>query len=76
MNQLADIVPVAKLPEIAPHLCTEGRVRRWLRDRKTNGAEAAGALFLKNGVALANLPKLGAWLTAPERTTQRKRRAK
>jgi hypothetical protein len=75
-NPLNDIVALSKLPEVAPHLCSEGRVRRWLRDRKKNGAEAAGAIYMKGGVAFASLSKLGAWLTQPDRTTRRTRKSK
>lgn len=74
INPLLDIVPLRSLPTVAPHLCTEGRVRRWLRDRERNGAAKAGAIFIKNGTAFASLSKLGAWLTTPERTTARRRR--
>jgi hypothetical protein len=67
LNPLADIVPVARLPEIAPHLCGRHRVAYWLRTRRDNGAEEAGALWVRDGVAYASLSKLGVWLTSPSR---------
>jgi hypothetical protein len=66
-NPLADIVPAAKLPEVAPHLCDAHRVNYWLRMRQENGAEKAGALWVRDGIAYASLSKLGAWLTSPSR---------
>jgi hypothetical protein len=67
MNALDDIVPLAKLPEIAPHLVSKDRAAYWLRTRHENGAEEAGALWVRDGVAYASLSKLGAWLTSPSR---------
>jgi hypothetical protein len=67
VNPLADIVPLAKLPEITPHLATKDRCDYWLRMRRKNGAEAAGAIWTKDGIAYASLSRLGAWLMSPSR---------
>jgi hypothetical protein len=67
VNPLADIVPVAELPKFAPHLCNAHRAAYWLRNRKQNGAEAAGAIWTKDGVAYCSLSRLGRWLTDPTR---------
>jgi hypothetical protein len=66
-NPLADIVPLAKLPDIVPHLATKDRCDYWLRNRSENGAEEAGAIWTKDGIAYCSLAKLGAWLTSPSR---------
>ena len=71
---LADIVPVSKLPCVAPHLCNEHRVNYWLRNRRENGAEAAGALWVRDGIAYASLARLGAWLTDPIRLLPKRTR--
>jgi hypothetical protein len=74
INPLADIVPLARLPELCPHLATKDRCNYWLRMRAVNGAEAAGAIWTKDGVAFCSLSKLAAWLVSPSRVRTRRRR--
>jgi hypothetical protein len=72
-DPLADIVPLARLPDLYPHLATKDRCDYWLRMRTINGAEAAGAIWTKDGVAFCSLSKLATWLVSPSRARARSR---
>jgi hypothetical protein len=69
---LQDIVTVSELPRLAGHLCDEHRVNYWLRNRDTNGAAEAGALWVRDGIAYASLSKLAAWLVSPSRRSSKR----
>lgn len=71
-NPLADIVPLIELPKIAPHLASKDRCAYWLRCRRENGAEQAGAIWVVDGVALCSLNRLAQWLVTPRHLRMKK----
>lgn len=73
---LQDICAASELPRLVGHLCDEHRVNYWLRNRTKNGAEEAGALWVRDGIAYASLSRLAAWLVSPSRRSPKRGPAK